>query len=36
MAMAYVAYRTRSLLAAVVTHSLFNTLMVLGKFSGAE
>jgi len=36
MAMAYVAYRTRSLLAPVVTHSLFNTLMVLGKFWGAE
>ena len=36
MAMAYVAYRTRSLLAPVVTHLLFNTLMVLGRFSGAE
>jgi membrane protease YdiL (CAAX protease family) len=34
--MAYVAYRTRSLLAPVVTHTLFNTLMVLGTFSGAE
>jgi membrane protease YdiL (CAAX protease family) len=30
VALAYVTYRTRSLVAAIVTHSLFNTLMVLG------
>ena len=34
-ALGYLAYRTRSLLAAVVAHSAFNTLMVLGTFFSA-
>jgi membrane protease YdiL (CAAX protease family) len=33
-ALGYVTYRTRSLVAAVVAHSAFNTLMVLGTFFG--
>jgi len=34
LALGYVTYRTRSLVAAVVTHSAFNALMVLGTFFG--
>jgi len=35
VAMGYAAYRTRSLLAPMLTHALFNSLMVLGTFYGA-
>lgn len=35
MAMAYTAYRTRSLVAPIVTHSLFNAVMVIGAFYGS-
>ena len=34
LALGYVTYRTRSLVAAVVAHSAFNTLMILGTFFG--
>ena len=34
LALGYATYRTRSLVAAVVAHSAFNTLMVLGTFFG--
>ena len=33
LAMGYVAYRTRSLVGPIITHSLFNALMVLGTFA---
>jgi len=36
LALGYVTYRTRSLVAAVVAHSAFNTLMVLGTFFGGS
>ena len=36
IAMGYVAYWTRSLLASVVTHSLFNCLMLVGVFVGTR
>lgn len=36
LALGYVAYRTRSLLAPIVTHAIFNTLMVLGTFLGGK
>jgi hypothetical protein len=36
MAMGYVAYRTRSLLAPVVTHALFNSLMVATVFAAGR
>jgi len=32
LALGYVAYRTRSLVAPVVTHAIFNILMILGTF----
>jgi hypothetical protein len=32
MAMGYVAYRTRSLVAPIVTHSVFNTVMIVQAF----
>jgi len=35
MALAYTAYRTRSLVAPVITHALFNGLMVCGTLVGA-
>jgi len=35
LAMGYIAYRTGSLLAPMVTHSLFNTVMILGAMSSA-
>lgn len=34
LALGYITYRTRSLVAAVSAHSAFNTLMVLGTFFG--
>jgi membrane protease YdiL (CAAX protease family) len=34
LAMGYVAYRTRSLVGPIVAHSLFNSLMLLGSFTG--
>lgn len=34
MALGYVAHRTRSLVAPIVAHALFNALMVLGTFLG--
>lgn len=34
LAFGYVAYRTRSLLASIVTHALFNSVMVVGTFFG--
>ncbi|MCX5684191.1 MAG: type II CAAX endopeptidase family protein [Planctomycetota bacterium] len=34
LALGYIAYRTRSLVGPIVGHSLFNTLMVLGTFTG--
>ena len=36
LALGYVTYRTRSLVAAVSAHSAFNTLMVLGTFFGGS
>ena len=36
VAMGYVAYRTRSLAAPVVTHAIFNVLMVVGTFLGGK
>ncbi len=33
LALAYVAYRTRSLVAPVITHFLFNTFMLLTIFT---
>jgi membrane protease YdiL (CAAX protease family) len=36
LALGYVTYRTRSLVAAVAAHSAFNTLMVLGTFFGGS
>lgn len=33
-ALAYAAYRTRSLVASILTHAAFNTVMVLGTFFG--
>jgi hypothetical protein len=36
IALGYVAYRTRSLVAPIVTHAIFNTLMVLGTFLGGK
>jgi len=34
LALGYAAYRTRSLVAPVIAHSLFNTLMVIGTYAG--
>jgi len=34
LAMGWVAYWTRSLLALVITHALFNALMVVSTFTG--
>jgi membrane protease YdiL (CAAX protease family) len=36
IALGYVAYRTRSLVAPIVTHAIFNTLMVLGTSLGGK
>jgi hypothetical protein len=36
LALGYVAYRTRSLVAPIVTHAIFNTLMVLGTSLGGK
>jgi membrane protease YdiL (CAAX protease family) len=36
LALGYVAYRTRSLVAPIVTHSLFNVLMIVGPFLGGR
>ena len=36
IALGYVAYRTRSLVAPIVTHATFNALMVLGTFLGGK
>ncbi|HUS45078.1 MAG TPA: type II CAAX endopeptidase family protein [Phycisphaerae bacterium] len=36
LGLGYAAYRTRSLLAPIIAHSAFNTLMVLGTFFGGS
>jgi membrane protease YdiL (CAAX protease family) len=33
-ALAYAAYRTRSLVAPILTHAVFNSVMVMGTFFG--
>ncbi len=35
MALGYIAYRTRSLVAPIIAHALFNALMVFGTFFGS-
>jgi len=35
MALGYIAYRTRSLLAPIIAHALFNSLMVFGTLFGS-
>jgi len=36
LALGYAAYRTRSLVAPILAHSLFNTVMILGAFFGPQ